>query len=429
MTQEEKLHQELDRQAFSKKTKQIYFVWFKKLCAYYKDIKPEDLTESQIKEFLTFLLERRRLSNSAIHQARYALHFIYNSFFNKPFDIKSFHLIPRQREVPEILSQADIYSLFSSIEDLKDRAIIGLIYSAGLDIGEAVKLKISDIDFSAKFINARKTQNRLARRIILSDYVSKDLKQHIVLAKPQKYLFEGKTKSVHISTDYVRKKFNRLVLTAGIQKKITIRCLRYSFIKHLEFQGIPLRSILLDQFSFRPRILYLFNEIEPSNIMVDHSPLDPIMLGPLKPSDDYPSSPYVSLSRIEELKGFKLDEFDLLKLIHLCTELNSALYQKSPISIALLLRAIIDHVPPLFGKKTFTEVANNYSAGKSFSDSMKHLDKSLRNVADAHIHVQIRQKEVLPAFNQVDFRADLDVLLGEIIRVLKALCQLTRRSS
>jgi len=41
MTQEEKLNQELERQAFSKKTKQIYTVWYKQLCAYYKDIKPE----------------------------------------------------------------------------------------------------------------------------------------------------------------------------------------------------------------------------------------------------------------------------------------------------------------------------------------------------------------------------------------------------
>jgi hypothetical protein len=279
-------------------------------------------------------------------------------------------------------------------------------------------------------VNARKTQNRLARRSILSDYVARDLKQHIVLAKPKKYLFEGKTKSAHISTDCVRKKFNRAILAAGIQKKITIRCLRYSFIKHLEFQGIPLRNILLEQFCLRPRIFHLFSEIEPSTIMVDHSPLDPIMRGSLKPAeDDYPSSPYVSLTRLEELKSFKLDDYDLVKLIQLCTELNSALSQKSPISIALLVRAIIDHVPPLFGKKYFSEVANNSSIGKSFSESMKHLDKSLRNVADAHIHVQIRQNEVLPTFNQVDFRADLDVLLGEIVRLLKELCQLTSGSS
>jgi hypothetical protein len=50
---------------------------------------------------------------------------------------------------------------------------------------------------------------------------------------------------------------------------------------------------------------------------------------------------------------------------------------------------------------------------------MQHLDKSLRNAADSFLHVQIRSKEVLPSFQQVDFRSDVDFLLAEIIRVLK----------
>ena len=69
--------------------------------------------------------------------------------------------------------------------------------------------------------------------------------------------------------------------------------------------------------------------------------------------------------------------------------------------------------------KTFPEVANNYQCEKSFRGSMQHLDKSLRNIADAHLHIQIRSSEVLPTGPQVDFRADLDVLLGEVVRVLK----------
>ncbi len=50
---------------------------------------------------------------------------------------------------------------------------------------------------------------------------------------------------------------------------------------------------------------------------------------------------------------------------------------------------------------------------------MQRLDTSLRSVADAHLHTQVRSREILPTFNQVDFRADLDVLLGEAIRILK----------
>jgi hypothetical protein len=88
------------------------------------------------------------------------------------------------------------------------------------------------------------------------------------------------------------------------------------------------------------------------------------------------------------------------------------------LSTAMLIRAIIDHVPPIFEKNSFTEVVNNYG-GKSFKDSMKNLENSSRKIADAYLHTQIRNKEVLPNSNQVDFSNDLDVLLAEIFRILK----------
>lgn len=50
---------------------------------------------------------------------------------------------------------------------------------------------------------------------------------------------------------------------------------------------------------------------------------------------------------------------------------------------------------------------------------MIHLDKSLRKIADSFLHTQIRKKETIPNATQVDFRRDLDVLLGEIVRILK----------
>jgi hypothetical protein len=50
---------------------------------------------------------------------------------------------------------------------------------------------------------------------------------------------------------------------------------------------------------------------------------------------------------------------------------------------------------------------------------MEHLDKSLRKIADAHLHPQIRKKEILPNKTQVNFSNDLDVLLSEIVRILK----------
>ncbi len=128
---------------------------------------------------------------------------------------------------------------------------------------------------------------------------------------------------------------------------------------------------------------------------------------------------YVHESRIEELKSIKCDEFDLSRLIRYCEELNTAFNYESYLSTAMLIRAIIDHIPPIFHKSTFTEIANNYTGSKSFKDSMKNLDNSSRKISDSHLHTQVRNKEVLPNSNQVDFSNDIDVLLAEVYRLLK----------
>lgn len=128
---------------------------------------------------------------------------------------------------------------------------------------------------------------------------------------------------------------------------------------------------------------------------------------------------YVDHGRISELADVKSKDFDLRKLVALCEELNAAHKSGSSHSSVMLVRAIIDHVPPIFGCKNFKEVANNYSGGGgSFKSSMANLDKSSRKIADRYLHTHVRKKETLPTIKQVDFSNDLDVLLSEVVRVL-----------
>jgi len=93
-------------------------------------------------------------------------------------------------------------------------------------------------------------------------------------------------------------------------------------------------------------------------------------------------SEYVPESRIEHLKAIHNADFDLSKLIQLCIELNLAHANKCYYSVGMLCRAIIDHVPPIFACKTFTEIANNYSGSASFKKGTKSLSDALRNLAD-----------------------------------------------
>jgi hypothetical protein len=109
-------------------------------------------------------------------------------------------------------------------------------------------------------------------------------------------------------------------------------------------------------------------------------------------------------------------DFDFRKLIQLCEEINKA--YKDGCYFATAMRGLLDHVPHVFGFKIFSEVANNYAGGgKSFKETMHHLENASRKVADAHLHMPIRKSETLPTAQQVNCGQQLDVLLSEIVRI------------
>jgi hypothetical protein len=130
------------------------------------------------------------------------------------------------------------------------------------------------------------------------------------------------------------------------------------------------------------------------------------------------ATPLVDTTRLEQVRALRPLQFDLTRLVRLCEELNLSYANGAFMAVAALTRAVIDHVPPIFNCKSFGEVANNYPGSKSFRESMQHLENTARTIGDAHLHVQIRRKEVLPTATQVNFAHELDVLLGEIVRIL-----------
>lgn len=138
-----------------------------------------------------------------------------------------------------------------------------------------------------------------------------------------------------------------------------------------------------------------------------------------KPHGALSKAAYVDPTRILQLRSIKSNQWDLKRLVRLLEELNSTHEHELHMATAMLVRTVVDHVPPIFNAKNFSEVANNYPAPRSFSDQMRQLDTSLRKIADMHLHQPVRKAEALPLGPQVDFRGALDVLLSEVVRLLQ----------
>lgn len=128
---------------------------------------------------------------------------------------------------------------------------------------------------------------------------------------------------------------------------------------------------------------------------------------------------YVSLELIAQLRENNDGNFDLTRLAEFCRELNVTAGGRANMATTMLVRAILDHVPPALGCASFSEVVSNYAGSKSFKDHMRHLDSSSRKIADGSLHTRIRRRESVPTDIEVDFRSAIGELVREVLRVAR----------
>ena len=97
----------------------------------------------------------------------------------------------RGKRLPKVISKEGVKKLIDTIKNKKHKAIISIIYSAGLRRQEALDLEINDIDSKRMVINVRGAKGDKDRIVGLSPKVLDMLKDYYKEEKPKKYLFEG----------------------------------------------------------------------------------------------------------------------------------------------------------------------------------------------------------------------------------------------
>lgn len=122
-----------------------------------------------------------------------------------------------------------------------------------------------------------------------------------------------------------------------------------------------------------------------------------------------------TLLRLIKIEG---KNFDLSRLIAFCNELDDNYSLENYHSCAMILRAILDHIPPIFGKTSFDDVCAQHG-GKSFKDIIRPLNETAKKIGDDYLHTQISKKVLAATKTQINFQANLDTLLNEIAAILE----------
>jgi len=157
---------------------------------------------------------------------------------------------------------------------LKHKIILSLLYSAGLRVGELIKLKVQDINLETRSIMIKKSKGQKSRVSLFPESLEIDYKKYLSEYKPKYHLIEGWYGKPYSQTS-IRSILKAACKKAKISKpNIRPHTLRHSFATHLLERGTNLRHIqtLLGHSSINTTEIY--THVSAESLLKIKSPLD-----------------------------------------------------------------------------------------------------------------------------------------------------------
>lgn len=220
---------------------------------------PAELSEIKAGDLDGYVLYLNKLGRAAttisrsIASMKSFFSFTYEYGYTKEDPAVSLKAPKIEKKIPEVLTMKDVDALLKmpsrkTPKELRDKAMLELLYATGMRVSEIINLKIEDVSLENECLICR---DRTKERVIpfgseaknaLAEYLLKGREALLGEDKSYKELFlncSGKTMS--------RQGFWKLIKgygkKAGIKAEITPHTLRHSFASHLVENGADLKAV------------------------------------------------------------------------------------------------------------------------------------------------------------------------------------------
>jgi len=228
--------------SYSKNTLKSYKSEFKYFLKYFENYDTKQVDKPMIESYIYKLIKKYSISESKQNTAINAIKFYYEKVLNKDRELYEIQRPKKAKQLPGILSMEEVYNLINQPKNIKHKAILYTIYSAGLRNSELLNLRIKDIHSKDGYIFIKGGKGKKDRHTILSDSLLKTLRKYVHIEKPSYWLFEGQSGGKY-SAKSVQNIYRKAQQISGASPWSTPHTLRHSFATHLLESGINLRII------------------------------------------------------------------------------------------------------------------------------------------------------------------------------------------
>lgn len=215
----------------------------------------DEVTEENLKKYIAYM-ERKKLKPSTISRSIASIKAFYHYLMKEGLvqeDISDCLKAPRvERKAPDILTVEEMERLLGqpsgdSDKELRDSAMLELLYATGIRVSELISLKLSDVNMHMGFLICRDgDKERMISfnsqvRDVLQRYLTK-ARDHMVTNEARDILFVN-CSGMPMSRQGFWKLVKSYAKKAGITKAITPHTLRHTFAAHMVENGTDLKSV------------------------------------------------------------------------------------------------------------------------------------------------------------------------------------------
>jgi site-specific recombinase XerD len=266
----------LERRRYSASTIKQYTSHLRAYLSYFKNREPSKLTEEHIKEYLHHLVTVRKISHSSQNGAINAIKFYYEKVLGQEQKEYWIDRPRKERRLPSVASEAEVLRLIASAGNMKNKAIISMLYSTGLRRGELLALRVKDVNLDRLQVHVVSGKGKKDRYTTLSRNLVIVLRNYLTIHKPNHWFFEGPDRGSYSSSS-VGAIIKRAREAAGIKTRITPHILRHSFATHLMERGVDLRQIQKPLGHSSLKTTEIHTHISDMSLQKPTNPLDAIL--------------------------------------------------------------------------------------------------------------------------------------------------------